>query len=340
MKKKQNTVRVKHRPRPKRRPPLSPSTALVLRAPVASGILPNPHEVPPVMPTGSSALLPEQPIITLSGLSQSAFSTKERLALLKDFDAVQVSIKPTGEVYIQHMHLRRRLSLVLGIGQWGLQPMAKPQVNDNQWMVMPWALFVRGNAISWTWGGARYQSSNKRASWSDALETTKSDALSRLCKDFPVGSQCWDERHNDRFKAEQCVLVYVTNKDGQTEVLWRTVDKRPFFGEKGIHPESPNRTRYEAPLAGAGQPTIDVEGSPQSSQTGTVRRITSDQIKRLLKIAREVGWKKSELIRYFTEMRKLKPAKGKPADMWHLSAVIVQGNHYDGIISDIQAGKQ
>ena len=311
--------------------------SLSVRVPV--GFLPDPKEVPPNLPMSGSALLPEQPIITLTGLSQSIFSNKERVALLKDFEPNQVSIKPTGEVYIQHMHLRKRLSLVLGIGAWGMQPMAKPNVHDGEWMVMPWALFVRGNAISWTWGGGRYQASNKRASWSDALETTKSDALSRLCKDFPLGSQCWDERHNDRFKNEQCVLVFVDGKHG-TDSLWRTLDKRAFAGEKGIHPESPNSQRYEKPATAGAHQRMDDEGRPTTKTSTGPHRITEPQIRRLLKIARDMGWKKSELVRYLGNVRKLVPAPGKPADMWHLSAAILQEGQYDQIVSDINKGVQ
>ena len=211
-------------------------------------------DVPPNLPEHGALSLPEQPIISLSGLSTSDLSITERAALLADFANDEVDIKPTGECYVAHIHLRKRLSLTLGAGAWGMQPMGAPVVHAGTWMVMAWAMFIRGRALSWTWGGAKYQENNPRASWSDALETTKSDALSRLCKDIPMGGQCWDRRHNSRFRRDTCVLVYVDYKDG-TETWWRTLDRDPFPGEKGVHPDSPNAGQYVRP-PGASASTV------------------------------------------------------------------------------------
>ena len=209
-------------------------------------------------------------------------------------------------------------------------------IKTSRGIVMAWALFLRGKAISWTWGGARYQPNNRRASWSDALETTKSDALSRLCKDIPMAAQCWDRRHNDRFKRGHCVLVYVRTDDG-TETWWRTLDRDPFRHETGCHPESPNVDRYVAPLEG---PTQASGGSPaeagQTKATGP-RVVSTAQAKRLLAIATEVGWTKVELAHFLRTECKLKPAEGKPDDLWHLCQVVPRRD-YDGLIDAVQSG--
>ncbi|KKM18092.1 hypothetical protein LCGC14_1669180 [marine sediment metagenome] len=328
-------------PGPKRRPRrlVQVPESLIIRAPV--GLLPPaPSDVTANLPAAGALMLPEQPIIALTGLSQLDTTAKERKALMADFPPDQVDIKPTGECYVAHIHLRRQLSVVLGPGAWGMQPMGKPTVHEGQWMVMAWALFIRGKAVSWTWGGARYQANNPRASWSDALETTKSDALARLCKDIPMAGQCWDRRHNDRFKREQCVLVYDNTNDG-TKLHWRTLDREPFLGEQGIHPDSPNADKYQgrqAPPAGGGTtPPAGSGAAPRAGSTSaTGARLISDlQVKRLLKIANSIGWKKHELLRFLREDCKLKPAEGKADDLWHLCAAITR-SRYDQIINDIQ----
>lgn len=317
--------------------------ALVIRAPV--GLLPTaPGEVTAHLPAAGALMLPEQPIIALAGLSQLDTTREERETLMEDFPPEQVDIKPTGECYVAHIHLRKRLSIILGPGAWGMQPMGKPTVHAEQWMVMPWALYIRGKALSWTWGGARYQEKNPRASWSDALETTKSDALARLCKDIPMAGQCWDRRHNDRFKREQCVLVYNnTDKDG-VKLHWRTLDREPFLGEQGIHPESPNADKYQGqqmPSAEGGTQPQPGGAPPRAGSTsGTGARLISDpQAKRFLKIADEIGWKKHELIRFLREECKLKPAEGKPDDLWHLCVAIARTD-YDKIVDDIQTATE
>lgn len=313
--------RVPKRPRVK-------TTALAIRAPI--GVLPPDHLEPPVMPAPGALTLPEQPVITLPGLSllANALTAKETRGLMADFRTDKINIKPTGEVFISHIHLRVRLSTVLGVGSWGMQPKGKPTPMHDEWIVMPWELKIRGYSLSWTWGGARYRAANKRQSWSDALETTKSNALMRLCKDIPLGGQVWDDRHNDRFKSRHCVLVYVKTKDG-TELSWRTKDHSPFRGEAGAHPESPNLDTYTSPEAAPAQ-------SGRTEASGP-RLITEKQAKRLLRIAADAGWKKHEVVAFLRDTCKISPAEGKPADQWHLS-VAVPMKDYDTIVSDIQHG--
>ncbi len=309
-----------------RRP--TPAQVFEIRAPV--GLLPPVDTGSLVMPSAGALVMPEQPIIALAGLSTLVTSMRERKALLANFPPEKTDIKPTGECYVAHIHLRVRLAMVLGVGAWGMQPMGKPLTIEEEWIVAPWALYIRGHALSWTWGGARYQKKNKRMTWSDALETAKSDALSRLCKDIPMASQCWDRRHNDRFKREHCVLVYVETKDGT--VLWhRTIDREPFAGERGAHPESPNAKSYTPPAAAPAQ-------AGQTRASGP-RKISEKQAKRLMAIAKQVGWTKQELFRYLKDTCKLRPAEGKPEDLWHL-CVAVTMNNYDSVIGEIEQGTE
>lgn len=322
-----------------------PTTAIAIRAPV--GLLPPASaDVPSlILPAAGALTLPEQPIIALAGLSTLVTTIDEREALLADFPPEKIDIKPTQECYVSHIHLRVRLSMVLGVGAWGMQPMGQAVPIGGEFIVMPWGLYIRGHALSWCWGGARYQPKNKRSSWSDALETTKSDALARLCKDIPMASQVWDRRHNDRFIDGHCVLVYVRTDDG-TVTWWRTLDRRPFRDETGCHPESPNVDAYTPPLRLAPESPKASGGSkasrgaaPEAGRTDATgpRVVSTPQAKRLMAIATEVGWTKTELHHFLQTECKLKPAEGKADDAWHLCAVVPRRD-YDGIIDAIQAG--
>ncbi len=315
-------------PRKRTRKRTSTPALVQIRAPV--GMLPTVSDVTSqlVMPAAGALVMPDQPIIALAGLSTLVTSLRERKELLAKFEPEKIDIKPTGECYVAHIHLRERLSIVFGVGAWGMQPMGMPTPIEEEWVVAPWALYIRGHALSWTWGGARYQKKNKRQTWSDALETIKSDALKRLCKDIPMAGQCWDRRHNDRFKRNHCVLVYVETRDG-TELWWRTKDLAPFPGEKGAHPESPNVDGYEAPAA----------APPQAgrSRASGPRKISEKQAKRLLKIADQRGWKKHEVLAFLRDSCKVTPEEGKPADLWHFSVAILM-NDYDGIVDVIEHG--
>ena len=80
--------------------------------------------------------------------------------------------------------------------------------------------------------------------WSDILETVKSNALMRLCKDLGIASECWDKRFTTDFKAQYCVKVWVESKN---RPQWRRLDSEPFYKETGLVQDSPNQEQYNWP---------------------------------------------------------------------------------------------
>jgi hypothetical protein len=103
-----------------------------------------------------------------------------------------------------------------------------------------WALYAQGQFISAAVGGAEYQEENNRMTWSDVLETIKSNALMRLCKDLGIASECWDKKFTRKFQQEYCVQVWV---DGKNRPLWRRMDSPAFYKEKGPTDDSPNKEK-------------------------------------------------------------------------------------------------
>lgn len=152
---------------------------------------------------------------------------EEGAALQAPFADTEIEILPTGEVYLPQVLYRRRLNAVLGVGDWRLAP-ESDHVVEGQTVNREYCLYVRGVPIGYAWGEHTRHDDDTLAL---AIESARSTALARCCKDLGIASQCWDKRgFIDRFVREHCVQVWV---DGKQRPQWRRKDSAPFRGEKG-----------------------------------------------------------------------------------------------------------
>lgn len=104
-------------------------------------------------------------------------------------------------IYIEHAYLRQRLNKVLGIG-------AATPIRRREWaeeftywkdnvqkkgvrVYVDLALLVRGCLVGEAIGDAIYYPDNAKTTYSDALESAKSNAFRRCCKELGVGLQAW-----------------------------------------------------------------------------------------------------------------------------------------------------
>lgn len=110
-------------------------------------------------------------------------------------------------LYIEHAYLRERLNNVLGIGaavpvrrrEWSekfsyefFDKYKKQKVTKEAVRVyVDSVLLVRGCVVGEAVGDATYYLSNDASNFSDALESAKSNAFRRCCKEFGVGLQVW-----------------------------------------------------------------------------------------------------------------------------------------------------
>lgn len=90
-----------------------------------------------------------------------------------------------------------------------------------------------------TVGHGFYYDNNPKASYGDALETCKSDALARACKDLNMGIQLLERRYKELWKLEHCVLVW---RCRELMCAWRRKDALPFEDEG--HPDKSHLEDY------------------------------------------------------------------------------------------------
>lgn len=114
-------------------------------------------------------------------------------------------------IYIEHAYLRQRLNQVLGVG-------AAVPVRRREWtetwdyrgddgkdhpavgVYVDLVLLVRGCVVAEAIGDSVYYPDNAMTNYSDALESAKSAALRRCCKEFGVGLQAWMKGWVDEWK--------------------------------------------------------------------------------------------------------------------------------------------
>lgn len=128
----------------------------------------------------------------------------EAKALSEDFPDDAFSLGAGGDpnlVYIEHAYLRQRLNNVLGVG--AAIPIRRREWAEDGWyykdgkrlplvrVYVDLVLMVRGAVVGEAIGDAVYYPSNPKTNYSDALESAKSNAFRRCCKEFGVGLQAW-----------------------------------------------------------------------------------------------------------------------------------------------------
>lgn len=203
-------------------------------------------------PSGADQLATAESAVSgYGGASMLVLTKGETDLLATSFGDDALDVKPTGEVFVSHVHYRRRLNAVFGPGQWALVPRGKWTVDGNT-MMREYALYARGHFIAEAVGEQEYIPNNERMSWADAAEGCKSNALTRACKDLGIASECWDRQFAQHWRAKNCLQVWV---DGRKRPQWRRKDALPFFGE--------GRPVEDSAARGEGrEPGADDEGLP------------------------------------------------------------------------------
>lgn len=166
------------------------------------------------------------------GASDLKLNPEEEKGLLKPFDEAEIDIRPDGLIYLPTVYLRKRLNQVLGIGQWALIRRAEPMIKDNK-CIYPAALYIRGKFASESIGGAEYHTSNPNQNWDDVVESARTDALSRCCKDIGLNAECWEPVFGEKW-----IKKYATK-------VWRNKAKNKFTGQPGAYQwRRINKTRF------------------------------------------------------------------------------------------------
>lgn len=234
----------------------------------------------PELPTVTPEPLGEQPSYGMGalGLSRQQFTAKQAAQLMEPFDTGEYRIKPTGEVYVPHVCMRRRLNLIFRPGRWGLNPVDQPKVGNGR-VSQTFDLYVEGMPCGRDAGETRYNPGNRRGSLVQALSGAQSSALTKIGgKILGMGLECWDSAFQYSFKMAHGVCVMVRDNRGDVDRAWRSVHQPPYEGEIGIADDSPNREQYQEPTpttrsasAAYRPPTDEQQAMAEQGEVGLTR---------------------------------------------------------------------
>jgi hypothetical protein len=220
----------------------------------------------------------------------------------------EVDILPSGELYMPQVFVRRRLNdAFLQHGGWKLRPMSKVSIDpETQVMYREYALIVGGIAVAAAYGANKYQPKNKRMDFADCAEAVRSNALTRCAKDLGIGAEMWERDWCDAWREKYAVHVWVNVKTYDYEANrnvekkehhWRKISRKPFYGEFGIVPDSPNfdqwhkqfrahqklmkerggKVQEEAAGGKADRPATQAGGESSSARARETPRSSTDQ---------------------------------------------------------------
>lgn len=191
-----------------------------------------------VLPKEGVTSVPTQPdqmpgagTLAYAGAGTLDLTEKQRADLRKPFEMDDYDILPTGEIYVPQVQYRERLNEVLGPGQWAMVPQTPPRM-QGQSIMQEWHLIIGGKFAASAWGSQDYKGNNDRMDEATAVESAKSNALVRCCKDLGIAAEAWKKKFIAKFKAELCVCKRVPQRDGSMKWQWRRKDGRKFKGEQ------------------------------------------------------------------------------------------------------------
>lgn len=188
------------------------------------------------------------------GASLLEVRPEQAAALEAPFPDDEIEILPTGEPYVPNGRYRARLNQVFGHGRWALLP-AQDHVMDGKTVVQLWVLVVKGHVVAIAPGAG---AGGFDPDLAQQLESAKSNALTRACKDLGIGLFLAQKRWAETFRDRYCIQLDAKDrKDKDWRRCWRRVDGIPFNFEGTIH-------RQPGPKTGA-SPTPAASPAPAAA---------------------------------------------------------------------------
>ncbi len=205
-----------------------------------------------------------------TGLAAGSITEEQARALPADLSDDDAELRLDGAVYASSHLFRRVLCDVFGPGNWAFRRVE--QYDRDSTVVYHGALYVNGAFVAEASGGQSY-SPDKGMNYAAALESARSDALSRCCKDLGIYVTLWDKRTAAAIRERIATQVWCRNQlDGKSRLFWRRkdappVDQFPWIEDGGgAAPSRPVERPTVADTGGRGnqQPTSGGNGAAAS----------------------------------------------------------------------------
>jgi Mitochondrial genome maintenance MGM101 len=211
-----------------------------------------------------------------AGASAKPFDSDVQEKLAASLEDDDIHIKPDGMLYLPADRYRILLSRVFGAGGWALVPRSDILASESL-VVREYALFVHGRFVAQAPGDhALFSNSNLGV----AIESARSRALTRCCKDLGVATELWDQNFVRQWREKHALHVWTTHqKTGEKRKSWRLASDPPFVWplreqQDGDPPFTPSSSSSAG--AGAGASSESSEAGSSVGQWTQPRTTSSD----------------------------------------------------------------
>jgi hypothetical protein len=135
----------------------------------------------------------------------------------------EVDIRPDGLVFASWTFYATRLRRAFGM-KWALLPASQPKATTTQdgkpCIVWDFYLFVGGKYVAYAVGEHIEERMGRGMSYTESLESAKSNALMRCCKQIGIGLELWDRNWIEIWK-KKYAETYEEYKNGYKKIYWR-----------------------------------------------------------------------------------------------------------------------
>lgn len=203
------------------------------------------------------------------GVGAAPFSKEQQAILTRPLSDTEIHIRPDdGNLYLPGVYYRRRLNEAFGVGGWGLVPVGqvveKPP-GRNPVVYYTARLYIFGRFVAEAMGKGTWIQDNPKSDYGTALESAKTDALTRCGKDLGIASELWDPDVSNVWRAQFCRKVKNPDVDrfGRKAVeVWIRLDD-PSITQLAVRytpppnvPELSHNRETGAPIMGAWPKTV------------------------------------------------------------------------------------
>jgi hypothetical protein len=299
-----------------------------------------------VVDTETGELLPaiieqKTAIANWQGIAQQPFEQKTAKTLEATIPDELIEIRPDGMIYLPQTEYRRILNKAFGVGAWALRRLRIEKIENT--VIFDGELWANGRYIAGAMGEQEYYESNRNTSWATAVESAKSDCLTRCCKDIGIAIDLWSPTFIKRWKEQNAVQVWCEyigkeskyNKPGDKKPLWRKktespIDTYPWRESGGKQPPpKDSEKRAETGRTSTQEPKADSSPQPPNPFAENHRVQWVNFLKDHLPIPPSDNWQKIIL-------KDQKTIHEKILEIKYMGAVLSEGDQetFHSLLSD------
>jgi len=119
----------------------------------------------------------------------------------------------TGDVYLPWQFFAKRLTKAFPLA-WTMIPQGNPKISTSVG-IWGFTLMIKGVHMGFAMGQKRI-TGNSKMTYGDIIESTKSNALSRLCKGLGIGIELYDKDYSENWKKK---YAYKDGKDWKKRII-------------------------------------------------------------------------------------------------------------------------